>query len=128
MITTSKGHPIEFIITPASVADMTALKIMEISLPFGSVIYGDKAYTSYAFEDDLLEFEQIKLTPDRRANLSRQHSGCVRYLQSILRKRIETTFSLIVRLLHRKIHAVTQAGFVLKLILFVVSFSLSRFL
>src|ERR1700753_2459106 len=32
MITNSKGKPIEFIITPASVADITALKVMEINL------------------------------------------------------------------------------------------------
>ncbi len=128
MITTSKGHPIEFIITPASTADVTALKIMEIPLPFGSVVYGDKAYTSYSLEDYLEEFEQIRLIPDRKINLSRQHSGCIRYLQSVHRKRIETTFSLITRLLPRKIHAVTKAGFLLKVVVFVISFSLSQFL
>ncbi len=128
MITTSKGRPIEFIITPASTADVTALKIMEIPLPFGSVVYGDKAYTSYPFEDHLEEFEQIRLIPDRKVNLSRQHSGCIRYLQSVLRKRIETTFSLITRLFPRKIHAVTKGGFLLKVIVFVISFSLSQFL
>ncbi len=128
MITTSKGHPIEFIITPASTADVTALKIMEIPLPFGSVVYGDKAYTSYSLEDYLEEFEQIRLIPDRKINLSGQHSGCIRYLQSVHRKRIETTFSLITRLLPGKIHAVTKAGFLLKVVVFVISFSLSQFL
>lgn len=128
MITTSKGLPIEFIITPASIADVTAFKIMEITLPFGSVVYGDKAYTSYSFEDYLEEFEQIRLIPDRKVNLSRQHSGSIRYLQSVLRKRIETTFSLIARLFPRKIHAVTKAGFLLKVVVFVISFSLSQFL
>jgi hypothetical protein len=126
MITNSKGHPIEFIITPASVADITALKVMEISLCPGSVIYGDKAYTNYSFEDYLKEVEQIRLTPDRKANLTRQHSGGIRYMQSILRKRIETAFSMLVRLFPRKIHAVTKAGFLLKIIIFVISFSLSQ--
>lgn len=128
MITASNGRPIEFIITPASTADITALKIMEASLPFDSIIYGDKAYTNYAFEDYLAEFEQIRLIPDRKANLLRQHSGCIRYLQSILRKRIETTFSMLVRLFPRKIHAVTKNGFLLKIIIFVISFSLSQVL
>ncbi len=128
MITTSKGRPIEVIITPASTADVTAFKVMEISLPLGSIVYGDKAYTNYSFEDYLEEFEKIRLIPDRKINLSRQHSGCIRYLQSVLRKRIETTFSLIVRLFPRKIHAVTKAGFLLKVIVFVISFSLSQFL
>lgn len=128
MITSSKGRPIEFIITPASTADITAFKLMEISLPISSIVYGDKAYTNYALEDYLEEFEQIKLIPDRKANLSRQHSGCLRYLQSVLRKRIETTFSMLVRLFPRKIHAVTKEGFLLKIVIFVVSFCLSPFL
>lgn len=128
MITNSKGQPIEFAITPASVADITALKIMEISLSPNSVVYGDKAYTNYSFEDYLNEFEQIRLIPDRKANLTRQHSGCIRYLQSILRKRVETAFSILVRLFPRKIHAVTKAGFLLKIVIFVVSFSLQQFM
>lgn len=128
MITSSKGRPIEFIITPASTADITAFKIMEISLPIGSTVYGDKAYTNYSLEDYLAEFEQITLIPDRKFNLSRQHSGCVRYLQSVLRKRVETTFSMLVRLFPRKIHAVTKAGFLLKIVIFVVSFCISPFL
>jgi hypothetical protein len=128
MITNTKGKPIEFTITPASVADITALKIMDIDLAPGSIIYGDKAYTSYVLEDYLAEIEEIKLIPDRKANLKRQHSGSIRYLQSILRKRIETTFSQLVNLFPRKIHAVTRNGFLLKLVIFVVSFSMQQFL
>ena len=128
MITNSKGKPIEFIITPASVADITALKIMEMDLAPGSVVYGDKAYTDYTLEDYLAEIEKIRLIPDRKANLKRQHPGCVRYLQSVLRKRIETTFSQLVSLFPRKIHAVTSDGFLLKILVFVVSFSLKQLL
>lgn len=128
MITSSKGKPIEFIITPASVADITALKVMEMDLAPGSVVYGDKAYTDYALEEYLAEIETIRLIPDRKANLKRQHSGHLRYLQSVLRKRIETTFSQLVSLFPRKIHAVTKEGFLLKLIVFVVSFSLKQLL
>jgi IS5 family transposase len=128
MLTNSKGKPVEFIITPASVADITALKVMEMDLAPGSVVYGDKAYTDYALEEYLAETEMIRLIPDRKANLKRQHSGCLRYLQSVLRKRIETTFSQLVSLFPRKIHAVTREGFMLKLIVFVVSFSLKQLL
>ena len=62
-------------LTPASVADITAFKLMEIDLPLGASIYGDKAYTQYSFEDDLQEFEKIKLIADRKTNATRQHSG-----------------------------------------------------
>ena len=77
MITTANGKPVEFIITPASMADITAFKLMEISLPEEASIYGDKAYTQYSLEDDLQEFEKIKLIADRKANATRQHSGCI---------------------------------------------------
>lgn len=126
MITTSKGNPVEFIITPASIADITAFKLMEIDLTPGSVIYGDKAYNHYSLEESLLEIESIKLVPERKRNSTRQHSGCTRYLQSKLRKRIETTFSQLCCLFPRKIHAVTANGFLLKLIIFIVAFSLEK--
>ena len=51
--------------------------------------------TAPTLEECLQEFEQIRLIPDRKENLSRQHSGCIRYLQSVLRKRIEITFGLL---------------------------------
>lgn len=128
MITTRDGKPIEFIITPASVADITAFRLMEIDLPQGASIYGDKAYTHYSFEDDLQEFEKIKLIADRKGNAKRQHSSCVQYLQSVLRKRIETTFSQLTSMFPRKIHAVTRAGFLLKLLIFIISFSIEQVL
>lgn len=124
MITTAQGKPIEFIITPASIADITAFKIMDIDLPSGSIIFGDKAYTDYRFEDFMMEIQNIKILPQRKVNASRQHSGCLQYLQSIARKRIETTFSILSGMFSRKIHAVTSQGFILKMIIFVVTLSI----
>lgn len=118
--------PVEFIITPASVADITAFKLMEIDLPQEASIYGDKAYTQYSFEDDLQEFEKIRLIADRKKNATRQYSGSIQYLQSILRKRIETTFSQLTSMFPRKIHAVTKKGFLLKLVIFIISFSIEQ--
>ena len=80
----------------------------------------------YSLEDDLQEFEKIKLIADRKTNATRQHSGCVQYLQSVLRKRIETTFSQITSMFPRKIHAVTKEGFLLKLVIFIISFSIEQ--
>jgi IS5 family transposase len=128
MITTATGMPIEFTITPASIADITAFKMMEIDLPSNSTIYADKAYTDYNFEDLLYEISNIRLMAERKENAKRQHSGCMRYLQSKLRKRIETTFSEISRLFPRKIEAVTARGFLMKLLIFVFSFALQKFL
>ena len=126
MITTRDGKPVEFIITPASTADITAFKLMEIDLPQNASIYGDKAYTQYFLEDDLQEFEKIRLIADRKTNATRQHSGCLQYLQSVLRKRIETTFSQLTSMFPRKIHAVTKKGFLLKLIIFIISYTIEQ--
>jgi hypothetical protein len=50
MITTTLGTPVEFLITSASIGDITALKAMHIDARFGAMLYGDKAYTDYSFE------------------------------------------------------------------------------
>lgn len=128
LITTTKGMPIEFCITPASIADITAFKTMEIDLPPNSMIFGDKAYTDYRFEDLLEEICDIRLIPERKNNSKRQHSGCLRYLQGKLRKRIETTFSEITRLFPRKIEAVTMQGFLMKVLIFICSFGIQKLL
>lgn len=128
LITLTNGLPIEFLITPASIADITAFKMMELDLIPNSRIYGDKAYTDYDFEDLLNEIAGIDVIPERKINAKRQHSGCLRYLQSILRKRIETTFSGITRLFPRKIDAVTAKGFLMKLVIFLCSFALQNLL
>jgi len=50
MIATTLGAPVEFLITPATTADIRALKAMQIDLRFGTMLYGNKAYTDYVFE------------------------------------------------------------------------------
>jgi hypothetical protein len=128
MITTANGQPVEFIITPASQADITAFKSMDIELRAGSRIFGDKAYTDYKFEDYLLEIENIVCLPERKSNAKKQNSNCLEFIRSKLRKRIETSFSELTRLLPRKIDAVTANGFLLKLVIFVFSFALQKLL
>lgn len=123
MIATTSGLPIEFIITPGSVADITALRLMDIDLPWGSCVYADRAYSDYSYEDFLREAAGISLIPQRKACLKRQHSGPLAYIQSIMRKRIETMFSQITRLFPKSIHATTRKGFLLKILLFIISFS-----
>jgi len=128
LICTTKGQPVEFIITPASMADISAFRIMEIDRPQESIIYGDKAYTDYSFEKSLEEIEHIKLLADRKSNAKKQHSGCTDFILKRSRKMIETAFSRLVSLFPRKIHAVTKEGFLLKLVVFMLTFSLKFFL
>lgn len=127
MITTRHGQPVELLFTPASENDVKALKRFELDLPEGSVLYGDRAYNSYDFEDLLLEATSIRLVAQRRRNSTRFHDGCLAYLQNRGRKRIETTFSQIIGTMPRHIHAVTKQGFELKLLCFVLAYSFSCF-
>jgi hypothetical protein len=74
---------IEFLITPASIADITALKAMQIDVRFGAMLYGGKAYTDYSFEDMRRDSMGVCLIPERKSCLRRQHSGSLWYLQSV---------------------------------------------
>ena len=126
VITTLQGQPQEFAITTGSMHDLTAFRKMYLgTLPRGSTIFGDKAYTSASFEQELLASKDIFLAAERRSNSKRgQNLIYARYGKKI-RKRIETSFSGMVRWLPRRIHAVTNQGFVLKLMLLVTAFSMS---
>ena len=127
VIATTSDGPTEILITPASMADITALKIMQIDIVSGSTLYADRAYTDYEFEDLLKESAGIRLVPQRKERMRRQHSGPLDYLQTIKRKRIETTFSQITRFFPRAIVAVTQKGFIMKILLFIVGYIVSIF-
>jgi len=123
VLATIDGFPIEFLILPASTADISALKIMDLE---GTRIYADRAYNDFKFEDWLMETTGIQIVAQRKENSKRKHSGPLGYIQSIMRKRIETMFSCITRLFPKKIHAVTMDGFILKIILFMISYSLNK--
>lgn len=128
MIVNQDGVPIEFFFGPGSEADITAFKRFQLDLlPEGSKIYGDKAYTHYAYEDFLIELG-IQLVPRRKRNAKRQHSATQSYILNSKRKRIETVFSCITKEFPRRIHAVTERGFLMKLILFILAFSVKLFM
>jgi hypothetical protein len=92
---------------------------MPLQIPEGSIIYGDSAYTNYAIEEMLNEAEHIDLLVARKSNSTRKHEPHIEYLISVMRKRIETTFSEISNFLPKKIHAVTDVGFLLKVVIFI---------
>ena len=62
----------------------------------------------------------------RKHNSKRPFPPWMRYLQAHFRKAVETTGSLLERLLPKSIHTVTAEGFELKLVLFVLALSISR--
>lgn len=125
MLTTFQGNPKEFLFSPASTHDLTAFRQMYLgSIPNNSIIIGDKAYISAEFEAKLAK-EGLHLITDRKVNSRRGQSLIYHRYGRKIRKRIETTFSKISSWLPRSIHAVTDKGFVLKLMLLIAAFSMT---
>ncbi len=114
LLVTGQGHPVEILLTPASVADVAALKGLPLDLPPGAKIHGDRAYTDYKEEDLRLDCGQIVLQSQRRKNSKRQLLPWLEALGRPIRQRVETTFSQVESLLPRHIHAVTARCLVLK--------------
>ena len=67
----------------------------------------------------------LHLLPMRKSNSKRPAPPWLCYLQARYRNIIETTGSLLERLLPKSIHAVTPEGFELKLVLFVLALSIN---
>ena len=128
MVTTAEGAPVEVSLTPGSYSDTKHLRSFELDFPEGSVLYGDKAYNEYFTEDILAEACDIELLPHRKKNSKRSVPAYVEYVQQVYRKKIETGFSGLSRLLPKSIHAVTDRGFELKVFLFVIACSIEFFL
>lgn len=128
IVTTAEGNPVEVSLTPGSYNDTGHLRTFELDLPEGSVLYGDKASGGYFTEDLLAEASGIELLPHRKKNSKRSVEAYVEYVQQVYRKKIETGFSGLKRLLPASIHAVTDRGFELKVFLFVLACSIDALL
>lgn len=123
LLVTGQGEPIEFVLLPGSVADITAFKSLDLNLPPNSLIHADRAYNDYQEEDLLLEAAGITLQPQRKKNSKRPLALCKEFLSKPIRQRIETAFSQITNLFPKHIHAVTNNGFVLKVVCFLLVYS-----
>lgn len=125
LLVTAHSEPVEFFLTPGSVGDVEGLDLFDFDLPADSQIIADRAYNHYELEDLLLDAD-LQLLPMRKSNSKRPFPPWTRYLQAHFRKAVETTGSLLERLLPKSIHSVTAEGFELKLVLFVLALSISR--
>jgi hypothetical protein len=124
MVVTGAGEPVEFSIVAGSEADVRVFKNLKLDLPEGSIICADKAYTDYHYEDLLKEAAGLHLKAQRRKNSKRPRPAWEEFLSKPIRKYIETVFSGITGLFSKKIHAVTARGFELKIVWFVLAFSI----
>ncbi|KAA0266905.1 MAG: IS982 family transposase [Chloroflexi bacterium] len=124
ILVTEQGEPVEFFLEPGAFSDTRALGLYNFDLPEGSFVTGDKAYNNYTIEDVMRE-AGLELIPIRKKNSLRPVPAYMTYFQACIRKIIETTGSLIERLLPKSIHAVTAKGFELKVALFVLACSIN---
>jgi hypothetical protein len=125
LLVTKDGQPVECYLIPGSYSDVRVLKTLQLDLPEGSQIYADKAYNNYELEDALEEAAHIQLCPIRKKHSRRAVPPYRAYVQHYYRKKIETVGSLIERIMPKTIHAVTSAGFELKVFLFVLAYSIN---
>jgi Transposase DDE domain len=124
IMVTEHGQPVEFFLTPGSISDTSAYRQYDFDLPSQAWITADKAYTDYDVEDAINE-SGLRMKPMRKSNSKRPFPPWIFYLQSTYRKIVETTGSMIERLLPKSIHSVTPQGFELKVGLFVLAASLN---
>lgn len=126
VIATVDGIPVEFAMLPGSFHDIDGMKNMLFNLPEGSTLYGDSAYTDYNYEQVCKDAENINLMIARKSNSKQPHKPWENFLISNSRKRIETMFSQIASMFPKRIHAVTNEGFLLKVVLFIFVFTINE--
>ena len=124
IITDSKGTPVQFDVFCGQTGGVTAFQCSQINLPENSSLFGDKAYNDYEQEDLLLECDEIRLRPIRKSNSKRPDKPYEAYYKNHVRKMIENSFTMITDLFPRHIHATTTKGFLLKIFIFVLAFTI----
>jgi hypothetical protein len=77
-------------------------------------LFGDSGFTDYNHEDYLKEAQHIDFKVARKKNSKRQHKPLWNFLIDYCRKPIKATFSVQTAMLSRKIHALSQKRFLLK--------------
>lgn len=123
LVVSGAGEPVEFALAAGSEADVKVFKELGLELPEGSIIYADRAYTDYDYED-LLEEAGLQLKAQRKKRSKRPMLAWEEFLGKPIRQYIETVFSRLSASFPKKIHAVTSRGFELKIVCFLLAFSI----
>lgn len=123
LLVTKDGEPVEFFLTPGADSDVACLDLFDFDLPPDSVIYADRIYNDYELED-VMALADLHLQPMRKKNSKRPFPPFIQYLQHYHRKRIETAISVLEQQFPKSIHATSAAGFELKIVLFLLAYSI----
>ena len=126
VVATSDGLPVEFYIHAGAESEQTGRRGLALDLPAGSVLYTDAGYTDYLAEDLFNEASGSQQQTARRQNSKRPHHPAQHFLIQYFRKGIETCFSQLTARFPKQIHAVTAAGFALKIALFIFAHTLDQ--
>jgi len=97
---------------------------MQIDLPANSQLYAHSGYTDDEQEEYDAQCEAIYLPVQRKINSKRADKPWMSYLKKTIRQKIEQAFSQITRLLPKLIHTLTQKGWLLKITLVLLAYSL----
>jgi len=124
MVVTTEREPVFCHISVGSEHDVTASYNFLPILPENYIVIGDKGYISNKLASFLAKFG-IKLSPIPRKNMKRDDSY---KLKKRIRKGIETAFSVITSKFGKVIKATSIDGFLVKLKLFLLSYSIDKFL
>jgi hypothetical protein len=109
---------------PGELHDLASLLLLPLDLPEGAELYLDRGYESHLYEDLLREAQGVVPMVIRRRN-SRRYLPWMQYLAIVGRRVVETVGSMLHHLFPRRIHAVTQEGFVIKVLTFVLAHNIS---
>jgi len=123
MIVNTNKEPIFFYISDASTHDVTASYKFAFNLPQNSILIGDKGYVSSNLTTFLKKFN-INLSPIFRKNMKNDNEY---FTKRKIRKKVETTFSIVTSKFGKYIRATSISGFLTKLKLFLLSYSLDCF-
>lgn len=117
---------LEFLFTPGSSSDISTFRHFQFDRLKGTKVYGDGAYIDHQFEGLLKKAYQIELVPKRKKNSVRKNTSEDELFLVHHRGRIETTFSEITALMPRNIQAKTSRGFLLKVMFFILGYTVKR--
>jgi len=124
MVVTTNQEPVSCYISEGSMHDATASYKFLPTLPKNSIVIGDKGYISGKLKEFLDKFG-IELSALKRKNMKEDpnHKS-----KRKIRKGVETAFSVITAKFGKVIRATSIRGFLVKLKLFILAYSIDTFL
>lgn len=125
LILTEDGLPVEVEFLPGSAHDSRFLQALPLDFSAGDKIYADSAFINYELEDTYAD-EEVDLLVQRKSNSKRKDEPYRAFLKQYMRKAVETEFSVLTALMPKTIHAVTFQGFQIKLLAFILAFSINK--